>query len=162
MASYYGVNADKALVDVPKTLAEQGESGGRLHCIYDQYTMVGAISQNEILYMGTKIPAGARVVEAILSTSADLDASGGTMDVGYAASADGVEVADPDAFFDGLDITAEDTWSMVEQAPGASAGQFKKFSAAVQPIISAIGSGGWDNDSSSNGVITLQIWYVID
>jgi hypothetical protein len=106
--------------------------------------------------MGGKLPKGARVLEVWVK-SADLDASGGTVDVGWLASDDGVESASVNGFMDALDVaTAADVFLMSANA-AAPAGMFKKFGAAVQPVITTDG----DTDATT-GDIEMCIMYIVD
>lgn len=156
MASLYGVNATKLLVNNPPELSGKGESGGRMRVIYDTYTLTADTASADVLYMGALIPKGARVMEVMVK-SADLDGSGGTLDVGWAASADGVEAVSASGFLANIDVaTAADVFMMSENA-AAPAGLHKQFTASCQPIITFDG----DCDATS-GSISIAIWYVLD
>lgn len=156
MATVYGNNADKLLVDVPAQQLDAGDAGGRVRSIYDKYTLTADLASADVIKMGAKIPAGARVIECILKC-ADLDASGGTLDVGWEASADAVESANTSGFYSNVDVaTAADVF-LASQNAASPAGIMKKFSSAVQPIITVDG----DTDATT-GDIELVILYIVD
>jgi len=158
MATLYGVNADKALVDVPSAKAGVGEQGGRVRCIYDTYELTADMSVADVILMGGLIPKGARVLNVHLF----FDALGaGTLDVGWQASAElsggsAVEAASADGFIDGAAVTNQGHESMQEDH-FAEAGMFKKFDAAVQPAVTVA-----TDTSATSGTIGLYIQYVLD
>lgn len=154
MATVYGVNADKILVDNPSNKASVGDQGGRMRVIYDTYEATGALSLNDVIVMGGLIPEGARIHEVVLAHD-DLGTTG-TLDVGWQASADGGEAADADGFIDGADVaTAADTVKMTDNLPFA-AGLFKDFSEPVQPAITV------STATDAAGTISLAIYYSVD
>lgn len=157
MAVKYGVNATKIAAS-PMQLAEQGECGGKLRVLFDQYTLTAALAQNDTIELGSKIPAGARVLDVVMNLSASLDAAAGTVDVGWKASDDAAEAADADGFMDAVDATAAATFIMSDDE-GTRPGLYKKFTAAVQPVIKATHAGGLD---STSGTISLAIYYVVE
>jgi hypothetical protein len=157
MANFYGVNATKIAAS-PQQLAEQGEQSGHVKVIFDQYTLTATKAQNDVIKLGGLIPAGARVIDVILNLSASLDAAGGTLEVGWAASADAAEAADDDGFMDAVDATAAATFLMSDDE-GTRPGMFKKFTAPVQPQIKVSHAGGLD---ATSGTISLCIKYVVE
>lgn len=153
MATYYGVNADKLNVDVPAAKAGVGEQGGRLRVIYDTYELTADMAAAETIAMGGLIPAGARVIDAHLF----FDALGsGTLDFGWEASADAVEAAVVDGFADGAAVTSQGHVSLQEDH-FAEGGMFKKFSSAVQPLVTVA-----TDTSATSGTISIAIMYVVD
>jgi len=152
MSTLYGENADKLLVDAPSQFIPSSDHG-KIRCIYDKYTLIAAALQNDIVLMGPLLPAGARVVKAEMICDA-LDAAAGTADLGYAASADGGEVADPNAFINAADVTSAGLFSSANEA-----GIGKLFSEPVQVQVVATHAGGWD---ATSGDIEVFIQYVID
>ena len=156
MATVYDVNADKILVDNPSAKAGNGEQGGRVRCIYDTYELSADLSAADVINMGGLIPAGARIIDVYLAFD-DLDTTGGTLDVGWAASADGGEAADADGFLANADVaTAADVFKMSDNL-AFGAGQFKKFTEPVQATVTVDG----DTDATS-GTISLAILYIVD
>lgn len=155
MATLYGVNADKILVDNPSAKVSVGDLGGRMRALYDTYELTGDLSASDVIKMGGLIPEGARVHEVILAFD-DLGTTG-ALDVGWEASADGGEAADVDGFIDGADVnSAADVVKMSDNL-AFGAGQFKEFSEAVQPIVTV----ATDTDATS-GTISVAIYYTID
>lgn len=158
MATNYGVNADLLLVDNPSQKAGVGEQGGRVRCIYDTFELTADLAANDTIEMGGLIPKGARVIDVHLF----FDALGaGTLDVGWKASAElsggsAVVAAVADGFIDGAAVTNQGHESMQEDH-FAEAGMFKKFDAAVQPVIKVA-----TDTSATSGTISLAILYVLD
>lgn len=161
MANFYGVNADKILVDNPPAQAGIGEQGGRVRVLYDKFTFTAALTTADVLYMGGKLPKGARVLDCYLKSS-DLGTTG-DVNVGWLASEElsggsPVEVADADGFFAALDVNAVAIkTSMIANAVGNIATVMKKFNAAVQPVIVPT-----ENTTATSGDIEIAIVYVID
>jgi hypothetical protein len=156
MATVYGVNADKILVDNPSQKAGNGEVGGRIRCIYDEYALTADLAAADVIKMGGLIPAGARIMDVVVAFT-DLDASGGTLDIGWQASDEGGEAADVDGFLANVDVaTAADVVKMTDNL-AFGAGQFKKFSEPVQAIVTVDG----DTDATS-GTVALAIYYILD
>lgn len=154
MATKYGTNATNLAASVP-SFAGVGEQGGRVRVIYDKYTLTADLASGDVIYMGGKLPANARVIEVMLKF-ADLDASGGTLDVGWLASDDAVESQTLEGFISNADCTSADV-ILASQNQAAPSGIMKKFSSAVQVVVSTDG----DTDATS-GDIELAIMYVID
>lgn len=154
MATLYGTNADYNLVDNPRTMIPAGEAGGRIRLLYDTYTSLSALTSGDILKMGAPIPKGARVVEGILKTSDHGNTA--TCKWGYAASADGVEVADDDAFMVNVDLNAAADVFLASQNQANPAAIGKKFSAEVQPQIEMTAT------ATATGTIQTFILFVLD
>lgn len=161
MATYYGSNATKREVNVPSQKAGNGEVGGVVRCAYDSYALTGDLTTSDTIRMGF-IPKGARVLDVHVAFD-DLDASGGTMDVGWLASAEldadgaAVVLADADGFINDADVaTAADVIKMSDNLANG-AGQFKSFDADVQISISF----GADTDATT-GNIKVAVYYIVD
>ncbi len=155
MATFYGANATLSLNQVPTGKVPAGESGGRVRLLFDTYTIAADFATLDIIKMGDKVPAGARVVDAWLAYD-DLDTSGGTLDFGWAASADAVVAADATGFISAADATNADVIKMTDNGAKAT-GQGKSFASAVQPQVRIQG----DTDVTS-GVIQSYVFYVLD
>lgn len=155
MASFYGVNATKQLVNNPPTPAGLGEAGGRVRTIYDKYTFTAVIATTDALYMGVIIPKGARVLDVMVKC-ADLGTTG-AFNIGWSASADGVEAAAATGFFSALDVNTAADIVLASQASAAPSGIFKKFAAPVQVVIvpSTI-------TTATSGDVEIAVTYVID
>lgn len=153
LGNVYGVNYTKAFVSVPAVIVEQGESGGKVKCIYDSYTLPGAVLDTAaVVTLGAaKLPKGAKVVDAVVKC-ASLGTTG-IVSLGYAASADGVEAADVDAF-----VTADAGGQAVLQKPVASAaGILKEFSADVALTLTC-------SEASTNSDVKIEVavFYIVD
>lgn len=150
MATLYGVNADKILVDNPSQKANVGDQGGRLRVIKDKFSLSADLSAADVILMGGLIPAGAMVHNVVLK----YDALGaGTLDVGWQASAAGGEAADADGFIDGAAVTNAGGDQM---AGTAVDGMFKEFSEAVQAAVTVA-----TDTSATSGDIELAIYYTL-
>jgi hypothetical protein len=152
MATNYGVNATLAQNN-PVDKIDASDAGGRVRCIYDTFTLTADLAAADVIKLGSKIPAGARVVGGYLHT-ADLDGSGGTICLGYAASADGAEGADDDAFINDLDVTSA-AYTNFHTAPLVGLG--KKFAGACDLQLSTVG----DTDATT-GAISVFLFYTLD
>ena len=155
MASKYGVNATKWRA-APMQVAEQGQQGGNLKECYDKYTLTADLASGDVIHMG-KIPKGARVIDVRL-VSADLDAqSAGTLDIGWAASADGVEAVDADGFLADVDVNTAAIAISMFTSQSTRPGFQKTFAAEVQATVTIDG----ETDATS-GSIHLEVLYFID
>ncbi len=153
MATVYGVQATKQNA-IPQQLSEEGYQAGNVKCLSDSYTLTADLAAADFISMG-KIPQGARVLD-VRVVFPDLDASGGTIDVGWKAGAAAVEAADADGFLAVVDVTSAGSISMFEDQPSRP-GLEKRFSEECEVGIATVG----DTDASS-GTIYFQCWYVID
>jgi hypothetical protein len=155
MTTYYGVYADYRDVDVPPTKIPPGDAGGKVISAYDYFAFTADLVGGTDTIKMMKIPAGARVVD-VKAVFTDLDGSGGTLNIGWAAGATAAEAADADGFMAGVDVTSAGSISMFEDQ-SSRPGMFKKFTEEVQVVIAVDG----DTDASS-GTIYLNVQYVID
>lgn len=152
MASKYGVEYTNVTQDVPSEKAPINKWGGQLRCMYDTYTLTADLAAADKIYMG-KLPKGARVFDVVIAF-ADLDASGGTLDVGYEYNASGESslTDDADAFLADVDVTSAGTVGMVEQANMAGFGYEIEGDADI--VVTVDG----DIDATS-GTIKLLVVY---
>lgn len=136
--TFYGVNETTAYQTIPNGKIPPGEQAGRQRVMYDKYVLAGsALETDDVILMG-RIPKGARILDCVVK-SGDLGGTG-TMDIGYAASADAVEAVDVDAFFNDLDLSgAAISCSMIGHAQ-TGVGLFKKFAAECQLTLTPAAS----------------------
>lgn len=159
MATKYGTYSSDRLEDVPSNKVPPHAQGGRIRCAYDEYTFTADLSAADVIHMGI-IPKGARVVGYWMKAD-DLDGSGGTLDLGYAASAEldstgtAVEAADDDAFLANVDITSATTSDHATQANMTGLGKLFNAEVAVQVKIEG------DTDATT-GTLKTCIFYVRD
>jgi hypothetical protein len=66
MAVFNALNYAKAYVNVPSEKIAPGEVGGELQVAYDEYTFTANAAVNDVIRLGIKIPAGARIHEAVV------------------------------------------------------------------------------------------------
>jgi len=152
MAEKFGVNATKRDVTVPSVKIDVQDQHGRMRVAKDSYVLAGELALNDTVVM-MELPAGAKVYDVQFS-SPDLGTTG-ELDIGWQASADGGEVADPNGFMDGVDVT-----SAVErqQMLSTDAGYLKEFTEKVKVEIVATTA----TDVGDTLEIELVIYYVVD
>lgn len=153
MATHNGVQFAKALAS-PAQLQEQGFNNAGVKILSDKFTLSGDLAAADVIKLG-RLPAGARVLNAHLIFS-DLDATGGTLDFGWAASAGAAEAADADGFGVNIDVTSAGSYSMLVSG-SALPGSMKTFSEGVDVQVVVDG----DTDATS-GTIEAIILYAID
>lgn len=154
MATKYGSNATKRQNQSIPDLELQGESRGTMLIAYDEYALTADLAAADLIRL-MKLPQGSRV-HNVYVYSDDLDVSGGTIDIGWEASADAVEAADADGFMAAVDVTSAICQDMAGDQ-GTRPGLFKKFSSEVQVGVTING----DTDATS-GTIKVAIHYAID
>lgn len=158
MANVYGANAQKILVDSPAGKAAPGEAGGVVRNLRDVYTFTADLASGDVIFLGAKLPKGARILEASLYFT-DLDTTGGTIDVGWQASDDGAEAADTDGLFDGVDVATAADNILATQQSAAQLAKWKTRTFAGDVQIVAVTDG--DTDVTS-GSIVIDVTYVVD
>lgn len=127
MAELYGNNYKLAYVDVPAKQIGVGEQAGRKRILFDSHTFAAAVNAiGDVIKIG-KLPKGARVLEAVVFS--DSLGTTGILDFGWAASADGLEIADPNGFISGADAGGQAVKAL---SSNASVGLAKKFAAEVE------------------------------
>lgn len=154
MATKYGVEATKRQNQTIPQLATQGTDGGKMKMAYDTYELSADLAAGDVIKM-CRIPKGAKIIDVRMFFD-DLDASGGTLDVGWAAGAAGVEAIDADGFGAAVDVTSAGVYSMFT-SQSTRPGFDKTFAEEVQATVTTNG----DTDATS-GTITLQVFYVVD
>jgi hypothetical protein len=120
MATQYASNATKRLVNKPSEKIEAGEDGGRVRVSYDQIVAAANIPVADKVIFG-RLPKDARLLWVKVEGTGGL----GNADIGWEASADGSEVADPDGVAAAQAISAD----------ALIASPSKKFSAEVDLSI---------------------------
>lgn len=154
MATYYGVNATYRDNQTVKQLGGQGEVKSPLLIAYDKYTLTAALSQNDVIKL-MKLPPLARVHNVHVKFGA-LDASGGTLDIGWEAN--GVDAVDADGFFDALSVAAAGAQDMAGDKP-TRPGLLKQFgNAETQVYATVTHSGGLD---ATTGDLEVVVHYTI-
>lgn len=125
-----GVNATKR-ANVPSDKLPAQENYGRVRHLYDEYTVDTADEFGTSgLINAMKIPKGARIVEAHVVCPAT--GATGIFDIGWAAGAGGLEAADADGLFVGIDPGAA---AVDARIAGTVAGWNKTFLEEVQVQI---------------------------
>lgn len=157
MATFYGDQFAAAFNTDPSSNWLPGDLSGEKKVLYFEYTLPATPpSLNDIIKLG-KLPKGARVYEAVISTP-DLG-SAGDLTLGWSAATDGgTELVDIDGFLTLFDANAAaDTVFMSHQmnAGGANPGFLKKFASNVDVELHA--AEAW---TATSGVIKGYIEYV--
>ena len=155
MSDYYSVGETGLQAD-PKDYPESWKRGAKVKCLYDKYSYSADLDAADTIGFFT-IPKDATPIDAMVK-HADLDTSGGTIDLGWAASADGsTEAADDNGFIDNADVaTAADVVKSSDNL-ASPPGIGKTFAADVMCEVKIEG----DTDVTS-GDVEVWVLYVID
>ncbi len=155
MATVYGSNYNKAYVLDPKQMIPAGEHNGKVRCLYDEIAFAGnVLAIADIVKLG-KIPKGARILDAICK----LDSLGttGIVSLGWAASSDGLEIADPDGLILAANLDAGGQ-AVLGQATVGSVGLGKKFAAEVE--MQAVFTEA--SDAALGDYLKVWIYYIAE
>lgn len=155
MATIYGTQYEAAYVDVPASKIQQGDLGGHRRCLYFDHTITAAPTAADVLKLG-KLPKGARIIEACLAFP-DLGTTG-VLNLGWAASEDGLEAADADALLAAVDVNAAAAIKKMSGIAGAaSAGFLKKLLGDVDLQVDI--ATAW---TATSGTIKGYVEYIVD
>lgn len=154
MTAYKGTNA--TLRDaVPSSKAGLGETNGRLRIAYDDWAVPAAVIAINSTVDLMMIPAGARVLECVMSYPDQ--GTTGTGKLGWLVSDDAVEAADDNGLLLSIDFkTAADSVSAVN-ASTPPAGLGKRFSSAVK--VQLLIDEAFD---AGTGTISCWVMYIQD
>lgn len=153
MTVYYSGNATKYANQAVPQLIGSGEVTGVKEVAYAEFALSADLVGGTDTIRMVKLPKGARVHNVVLYFD-DLDASGGTVDVGWEAGDNGDETADADGFMDAVDVTSAGVVDMIDDE-GTRPGLFKQFADSVWVTIAPNG----DTDATS-GTIKLAVEFV--
>lgn len=155
-ATKYGAQYTNQFVTVPPVKVDPNVAGGRIGHCYDKYTYTADLAAGDVIKL-CKLPAGSRVLGLTFGWD-DLDASGGIVNLGWAASADAVESANSEGFLKDVDVTLAGSSSLNTFFGGGGgtnyAGLGKEFASAVDVQVLIEG----DTDTTS-GTLQLNIIY---
>ena len=146
MANLYGSNYTLAYVNVPSEKIEPGEQVGKVKVAYDEYDLDGlgvVIAANDLIYL-MKIPAGARVLEAIIDSP-----SLGTTGIVQLGTA-----ADPDRYIAAADAGGQ---AVREKMPLGADGAFEELTEETQLILKCT-----EITTEITGIIKVAVFYVMD
>ncbi len=150
LTTVYGANNTIRDQTTPAPKLAANNNYGKLRVLYDEYTLAtGDNFGTSGLIKMMKIPAGSKLIQAYFH-SPDLGTTG-IVDIGYAASADGVETADADGLFAAVDCggVAADAW----MTSGAALG--KEFASEVEVQID------FTEASAGSGVRVIKLSVLI-
>ena len=82
MPTFYGTNYTIVRAITPATVLSPGIVGGQVKVLTDSYTCAGTEVTGDLIYMGNKLPKGAKILEVLLHTTAL--GAGVTLNVGDA------------------------------------------------------------------------------
>lgn len=156
MATLYGDQYQDAYVDKPSTKIRKGDVSGDVKFMYFTYTITAAPTNGDVVKLG-KLPAGARVVDALLQFP-DLGTAG-AVNLGWNGGTNSLETADADSLLVNVDVnTARDGASMKQQmeAGGANAGFLYELLDEVDVQIDV--ATAW---TVTSGTIKGYIQYVV-
>ena len=151
MAALKGLNYTKS-TSVGADKVGAGELGGKIKHVYEQYTLPGAILAAADTIDICELPAGAMVIEAVISC-ASLGTTG-IMDLGYTAN--GADIADPNAFISGSDAGGQAVTTKMTATPNM-VGYLKKF---TKPTLVQLVATEASTETAS--VIKVCVQYVVD
>jgi hypothetical protein len=155
MATVYGDNYNAAYVAVPAQQVGVGEQAGRKRILFDKHTFAANVNAiSDIVKIG-KLPAGARVLEAVVACPSL--GTTGILDFGWAASASGDIVADPNGFISGADAGGQAVLAK-GAAAGVGAGIGKKFDEEVE--IQLVFTEA--SDSAAGDTVMAWVEYILD
>jgi hypothetical protein len=154
----------KTLIDADSR-AEQGEGTGHKKVIYDTYELAADAASADVIQLGSKIPANARILDVTLFFDDLGTGSSATVDVGWQASPSrrlgGTtvinEAADADGFMADVNVWSASTSQSMQGDQPTRPGNFKKFTDQVQPAVTFDGE-----PDATTGTVTLLIEYVVE
>lgn len=148
MATLSGVNYAKSIAK-PMQLIAIGEFSGEVKSFYEEITPSGNLAAADIIKLGPKLPAGARIVGGFIKSAAQGGAC--TVDLGNEASDAGGEAADVDSLGAAFSLVSAGAADLSSKN-GAKFGNI--FSEPVQLIATV-------NANGSTGKIQLSVQYII-
>lgn len=152
MATLYGNEYNDAYVSVPSVKIKPGYWKGQELVMAFTFDVTAAPTNGDVIKLG-KLPKGALVTDAVLSFT-DLGTAG-VLNLGWAASSDGVVAADADGFLASVDVNAAAaTVGIIEQAN--MPGLLKKFDSEVDVQIDV--ATAWN---ATSGAIKGFIKFVV-
>jgi len=155
----YGTEYNNAYIAEPEVKNDVSLQHGRLRYLSGTYTIPsGDILGTSAIVKMFKLPKGARVIEALMSSD-DLGTTG-DLNVGWAASEEEdengtvLEAADADGFFANLDVNA----AAISRTAFVNtvAGFRKRFDAQVDVQVSI------PEATTTDGTFFLEMYYVLD
>lgn len=153
MADYNAIEIASLVSDPADYPKAWKGAGAPVQLIYGKYTLSADLSANETIKFGV-LKKGMVALGAMVKHD-DLDTSGGTIDLGWAAGVNGDEVADDNGFIDNADVaTAADTVvsdTNLATAPGIG----KEFADDCDLELKIEG----DTDATS-GDIEVFVWVI--
>jgi len=146
MANLYGSNYTKAFINVPSEKIEPGEFAGKMKVAYDEYDLDGlgvVLAANDIIYL-MKIPAGARILEAIIDSP-----SLGTTGIVQLGT-----IADPDRYIASADAGGQ---AVRARMPEGADGAFEELSVETQLALKCT-----EISTEITGIVKVSVHYVMD
>lgn len=152
MTRFYGSNASLGQGE-PKQRVDSRDQNGRVMVMRDEYTFPAEIAANDDIIFGRKLPAGAKVIDAILDSPAIAGLT--DMDLGWLDN--GVDGVDLDGFLDGIDISSAKRQHM-DDAQGRP-GQYKQFSEETEVVLTA---NAGPSTTATGKKVQVEIRYVMN
>jgi len=154
MATLYSSQYQDAYVSKPMEQIDKGFDSGDIKFKYFSYTVTAAPTNGDVLKL-FKIPKGAIILDFEIAHP-DLGTAG-SLNIGWAAGADGVESADADGFMAAVDVNAAAAiQNMADVSGAATPGYLKQFSEEVDCQIDI--ATAW---TATSGTIKGYIKYVL-
>jgi hypothetical protein len=138
----------------PPDMVPKGELYGQVHCLYDEYTLVGALTSGDLIKMGS-IPIGSRILDATVFSD-DID---GSIAVGEIATGALEEGAGNSSVAELIPSTAVATAAVLKMSGAATnAGLLKKTTAEYVVGIKCTATSA----AAVGAKIRLLVLYVMD
>lgn len=151
MPEYKGTNAAIATGVNGANKVPSGEHVGRVRCLYEEIDFVNlTTAANDVILVGAKLQQGARVLEAVIASSALGGA--GTFHLGWNANVQ--DALDADGFIASAATAAASKTVMAAGAPGLG----KKFESETQVTLTSNGAV----TAGANKVLKVWLYYVLD
>ena len=151
MATLNSVNKTKQDVNVPPTIVPQGEINARMKVQYDEFSHTAAPTTGDVVEF-LPLPVGARIHDAVI-VHGSLGAAG-LVSLGWKAGVS--EVADADGFVV-AGATKNAALNKFMSSTVGTAGQFKKFSEAITPVMTFD-----EAPTAASATYKVAIYYTID
>jgi hypothetical protein len=153
MADFFGDNATLRDSNVPSDKIKVQEQHGRMRIAHDTITFTAELTTSDSLKM-MELPSGAKIYDAEVNSD-DLGTTG-VLDIGWEASSEGGEAADPNGLYAALDVA---TAAVARQKMANSvAGYLKQFTEKVRIAIVPSTS----TDAATGQTLNLTVWYTVD
>lgn len=153
MATLYGIKHTDRFVTKPPVPVPAKWFGGRVRAMSDQYTLLAAPADGDVVKLG-RLPKGALIVGAEVDF-ADLDGSGGTIDLGWRCVDTSLSANDDDnGILAAVDVTSAGSVDQAEQTN--IVGRQAEMAAEVDIELK------FTSCDATSGLIRSTVFYVLE